>query len=284
VLILTLAAACAPERQAVTRRAPAGTRDRDAPAIDSGDADTGVDTGTGEGDADVDADVDADSDADADPGEPGPLLGVDVSHWQGDVDWARAYADGVRFAWAKATEGTYYEDDQFARNLADAGAAGIVRGGYHFANPSYSGGAEQAAFFLDHGGDWAPDGLTLPGVLDFEWNPYDGDDCYDMSESELRAWIEAFDDAYVRGTGRHVAIYTSATYWNYCVGDDSFGEILPLWVADWRSGPPALPTGWSAYVAWQFSAEGTVAGIDGSCDVNRFEGGTRDLEEFADGG
>lgn len=268
LVLALLAPACAPEREPVTRHARARGGD---PALDTADpgedtADTGADTDTG---------------TDTDPGEPGPLLGVDVSHWQGDVDWVRAYADGVRFAWFKATEGSYFEDDQSWANFDGAAAAGVVRAGYHFANPSYSGGAEQAAYFLDRGGDWTADGLTLPGALDFEWNPYDGDDCYDMSPDELAEWIHDFDDAYVLATGRHVAIYTSSTYWGHCVGDSSFGEILPLWVAQWSGDAPTLPQGWSSYTAWQYGNDGSVDGISTRVDVNRFEGSTRDLRDFA---
>ena len=69
------------------------------------------------------------------PPPPNSLPGIDVSHHQNAIDWTQVAASGVRFAIAKASEGTAYIDPLFSTNRAEAMAAGIVFGAYHFARP-----------------------------------------------------------------------------------------------------------------------------------------------------
>jgi GH25 family lysozyme M1 (1,4-beta-N-acetylmuramidase) len=64
------------------------------------------------------------------------VQGIDVSHWQGNMNWTTAYNAGNRFTWAKATQASATLDDQFANNLNNAKPAGMLIGFYHFANPS----------------------------------------------------------------------------------------------------------------------------------------------------
>ena len=63
------------------------------------------------------------------------LLGIDVSHYNGEVDWFSVSDSDVKFAFAKATEGTSMVDDRFANNWKGMGDAGLLRGAYHFARP-----------------------------------------------------------------------------------------------------------------------------------------------------
>ena len=104
----------------------------------------------------------------AEPATNANPAGIDVSHWQGTINWNSVRAAGIEFAWIKATEGTSYKDPQFNRNYPNAHAAGVIRGAYHFARPGASSGAVQANFFASNGGAWSADNLTLPGVLDLE--------------------------------------------------------------------------------------------------------------------
>ncbi|MFJ6670736.1 GH25 family lysozyme [Actinosynnema sp. NPDC091369] len=139
--------------------------------------------------------------------------GMDVSSHQGDVDWAKAWADGARFAYVKATEGTGYRNPDFAQQYNGSYRVGMIRGAYHFALPDRSGGAAQAEFFAVNGGGWSPDGRTLPGAVDLEHNPY-GETCYGLSQAEMGAWVRAFSDRLAERTGRHPTIYTSTSWWN----------------------------------------------------------------------
>lgn len=251
------------------------------PQQDSADTGAAQDTDA-DSDADTDADSDADTDSDTDADTPGPLTGIDVSHWNAVSDWAAVKRDGVYFAIAKATEGTYYTDDTFEDSFDGACAAGLLCGAYHFAIPDDSDGATQADFFVDYGGDWSADGQTLPGTLDIEYNPY-GDTCYDLSQSAMANWVMDFNDAYFDRTGRYPLVYSTANWWDTCVGSADFGSINPLWVAHYGAASPSLPDGWSDYVFWQYSSDGTVNGVDGGVDVDVYQGSLHELQAFADG-
>ena len=106
--------------------------------------------------------------------------GQDVSGHQGNVNWSAQWSAGSRFAYVKATEGTYYTNPYFAQQYNGSYNVGMIRGSYHFARPDTTSGATQANYFVDHGGGWSRDGRTLPGALDIEYNPY-GATCYGLS-------------------------------------------------------------------------------------------------------
>lgn len=207
--------------------------------------------------------------------------GVDVSRWQGAVDWDAVAADGWSFAMVKATEGTYYESPTFADQYDGSYGAGLIRGSYHFAIPDDSGGAEQADYFVDRGGGWSADGRTLPGVLDIEWNPYSADACYGLSDSQMASWISDFVEQYADRTGRYPMIYTAASWWSQCASTSEFGADVPLWVAHYGAVAPNLPQGWAGYDFWQYASDGAVDGVSGNCDVNTFRGTWLDLVDFA---
>ena len=230
--------------------------------------------------ADTDS-VDTPPDTDGDTGAGANPQGVDVSHWDGDIDWDRVADDDIQFAYVKATQGTTFRDPKFADMYDGARDAGLIRGSYHFAEPDSSDGASQADFFVDNGGDWAPDGYTLPGALDIEWNPDpDGTDCYGLSKSEMAFWIHDFVDEYEGLTGRTPAIYCGQTWWGECVGSGDY-SASPLWVASWDDPAPNLPLGWTDHDIWQYGAT-TVDGIDVDSDINVFNGSHARLRHLAD--
>ncbi|WP_459735995.1 lysozyme [Streptomyces sp. E-15] len=204
--------------------------------------------------------------------------GVDVASHQGDVDWRKLWDSGTRWAYTKATEGTYYTNPYFAQQYDGSYDVGMVRGAYHFATPDTAGGAAQADYFVDHGGGWSKDGKTLPGVLDIEWNPY-GDSCYGKSASGMVGWIRDFLGRYKSRTGRDAVIYTATSWWSECTGDYAgFGAVNPLWVARYASTVGTLPAGWSVYTMWQYTSTGPQVG-----DHDRFNGSQDRLRDFADG-
>lgn len=191
------------------------------------------------------------------------LPGIDVSSWQGDVDWSAAKADGIDFVYTKATEGTYYQNPYFSQQYEGAYDEGIIRGAYHFAIPNDSSGATQADYFAENGGGWSPDGLTLPGLLDIEYNPY-GDECYDLSQSAMVDWIADFLNEYHADTGTWAVIYTTLDWWTTCTGNyGGFADNDPLDIANYNTGSyPALPAGWTFYTFWQYGDDGTFGDED----------------------
>lgn len=204
---------------------------------------------------------------------PAGVPGIDVSNWQGEVDWPGQWGAGKRFAYVKATEGTGYTSPSFGHQYTGSYDAGMFRGAYHFALPDSSSGADQANYFVDNGGGWSADGKTLPGVLDIEWNPYGGT-CYGKSQADMRAWITDFSTTYQERTGRYPVIYTNTNWWNECVGHDtSFADTSPLWIARYADDVGTLPTGWGAHTFWQYT--------DNPIDQNVFNGTIERLEVFA---
>ncbi|GAA0644968.1 lysozyme [Streptomyces thermocarboxydovorans] len=202
--------------------------------------------------------------------------GVDVSSHQGNVAWPTLWSSGVRWAYAKATEGTYYRNPYYSQQYGGSYDAGMIRGAYHFATPDTSSGATQADYFVDHGGGWSADGRTLPGALDMEWNPY-GDACYGKSPSALVSWIRDFLNQYRARTGRNPVLYTSTSWWKQCTGNYSgFAATTPLWIARYASSAGELPAGWSYYTMWQYTSTGPTVG-----DHDRFNGGLDQLRRLA---
>ncbi len=195
-------------------------------------------------------------------------VGVDISSWQGGINWGSVRSAGIEFAWMKATEGTTYKDPTFSTNYLGAYNAGVIRGAYHFARPDVSGGAAQADFFASNGGAWSRDNLTLPGVLDIEGT------CYGKTPAAMQSWILDFYNKYKARTGRDIVIYTSASWWNSCTGGwTGMSARSPLWVAHWTSaGSPSIPQGFPFWTVWQYTSTGSVSGISGNVDRDRFSG------------
>jgi GH25 family lysozyme M1 (1,4-beta-N-acetylmuramidase) len=191
---------------------------------------------------------------------PAGLPGMDVSSYQGNVNWSAAWNNGARFAYVKATEGTGYTNPYFAQQYNGSYNVGMIRGAYHFALPDRSSGATQADFFVGHGGGWSKDGKTLPGALDIEYNPY-GSTCYGLSQSGMVSWISSFVNRYHYRTGRWASIYTTTNWWVTCTGNYSgFSSNDPLWIARYSSTVGTLPAGWATYSFWQWASSGTFPG------------------------
>jgi GH25 family lysozyme M1 (1,4-beta-N-acetylmuramidase) len=198
--------------------------------------------------------------ADAASAAPAGLQGQDVSSYQGNVNWSAQWSAGSRFAYIKATEGTYYTNAYFAQQYNGSYNVGMIRGSYHFARPDTTSGATQADYFVAHGGGWSKDGKTLPGALDIEYNPY-GATCYGLSQSSMRSWITSFSNEYHAKTTRWPVIYTTTDWWNTCIGNyNAWASNNPLWIARYSSSVGTLPPGYSVYSFWQWTSSGSLAG------------------------
>lgn len=211
---------------------------------------------------------------------PPGIQGMDVSGWQTGVNWASQFNQGARFAYVKATESTTYTNEQFASQYTGSRNAGMIRGAYHFATPSTSSGAAQARYFVSQGGGWSADGMTLPPLLDIEYNPYQtlGNTCYNMSASQMVGWIRDFSNTMVALTGRKPAIYTTTDWWKTCTANNGGFSDHPLHLASYSTAPGLLPNGWSNYSIWQYSSQGPFLG-----DSNVWNGTYSQLKAFAYG-
>jgi GH25 family lysozyme M1 (1,4-beta-N-acetylmuramidase) len=199
---------------------------------------------------------------------PAGIPGIDVSHYQGSINWTSVRNAGIQFAYIKATESTNYKDPTFNANYVNAYNAGVIRGAYHFGRPAASSGAAQANYLASNGGAWSADGRTLPAALDLEAG------CAGLSQGAMVNWIRDFYNTYKARTGRDVVIYTAAGWWSSCTGNSSaFRPLTPLWVASWTSASsPTIPGGFGAYTFWQYTSTGSVPGISGNVDRDVFNG------------
>ncbi|MFF3841305.1 lysozyme [Streptomyces sp. NPDC001930] len=204
--------------------------------------------------------------------------GVDVSSHQGNVAWSTLWNSGVKWAYVKATEGTYYKNTYFNQQYTGSYNVGMIRGTYHFATPDTTTGAAQADYFVNNGGGWSPDGRTLPGVLDIEWNPY-GATCYGKTQAGMVTWIRDFVNRYKARTGRDAVIYTATSWWTQCTGNSSaFATTNPLWIARYAASVGELPAGWQYYTMWQYTSSGPTVG-----DHNHFNGDLSRVQALANG-
>jgi GH25 family lysozyme M1 (1,4-beta-N-acetylmuramidase) len=188
------------------------------------------------------------------------IRGQDVSSWQGNINWPAQYRAGSRFAYVKATEGTYYRNPYFTQQYEGSYHAGLIHGAYHFATPDTTTGKTQADYFINHGGAWTKDGKTLPGMLDIEYNPY-GPTCYHLTQQAMRTWIASFITEYHTRTTRWATIYTTTDWWTTCTGNyPAFWNNDPLSIAHYANNPGTLPAGTPFWSFWQYSHSGPFAG------------------------
>jgi GH25 family lysozyme M1 (1,4-beta-N-acetylmuramidase) len=205
--------------------------------------------------------------------------GLDVSGYQPSVNWSTVAANGAKFAYIKATEGTGYVNPYFSTQYNGSYDAGLIRGSYHFAHPDSSSGAAQADYFVAHGGGWSADGRTLPGALDIEWNP-GGSACYGLNQPAMAGWISSFVNEYHARTNAWPTIYSATSWWGQCVGTAAdYSGNDPLWVANYNGSPGPMPYNWGYQSFWQSADSGVFPG-----DQDSFNGTLANLRTLATNG
>ena len=187
------------------------------------------------------------------------LSGIDVSKWQGVVNWKEVQQAGVAFAFARATYGTSEIDSSFAANWQGMKDAGLTRGAYHFFLAAEDP-AQQAEFFLRTVGSLDAD--DLPPVIDVEADSGTSPNLV----ANVQTWLSAVEKA----LGRTPIIYTAPSYWNANMNSD-FGNY-PLWVAEYGVTQPKAVNGWTNWTFWQYSESGKVSGVNGNVDLDYFNG------------
>ncbi|MGI8725255.1 MAG: glycoside hydrolase family 25 protein [Methyloceanibacter sp.] len=194
-----------------------------------------------------------------------PVQGIDVSAWQGDIDWQSVRKAGVQFAFIKATEGGDHLDPKFLQNWYAAKRAGVARGAYHFVywcRPAH----EQALWFMLN---VPPDPDALPPVLDVEWNGHSKKCPKKVSRDVALAKIKLLLAAMEAHTGRKPIIYTDLVFHREVL----VGELKDyhFWLRSVAAEPEKVyrQRNWAF---WQFSTTGYVPGIKGKVDRNSFNG------------
>jgi GH25 family lysozyme M1 (1,4-beta-N-acetylmuramidase) len=229
--------------------------------------------------------------------------GIDVSHWQSVVDWTSVKNDGIDFAYVKATEGVNFVDSRFHQNMQGAASAGVHVGPYHFAridsfngvpftqydgspfapgSDPYLDAQSEANDFLGAIMPYYNSGLYLPPVADVEGLP-------DFNSTSLERefisnWVQIFSDTVNDTLGRRPVIYTSKSGANTHY-TPAVASTHDLWLAWWRgtgTTNPPLPSDtplWEPWDFWQWTATGSVNGVNGNVDRNVYDGTLLELEQ-----
>lgn len=204
-------------------------------------------------------------------GEGYEIQGIDISHYQGKIDWeklrnAMIGKGPVRFVIIKATEGASLIDENFKDNFYQAREYGFIRGAYHFYSVK-SHARQQAQFFLDNvqleEGD-------LPPVLDVEHKPQD--QSVEDFQKDILLWLHIIEDRY------HVKpiIYTYYKFKQQYLSDNRF-DNYPYWIAHYYVDKMEYQGEWKF---WQHTDAGKLPGIEGYVDFNIYNGSYYDLKQL----
>ncbi|HEY1693376.1 MAG TPA: GH25 family lysozyme [Polyangiaceae bacterium] len=202
------------------------------------------------------------------------VKGVDVSTYQGSVDWASVKAAGIDFAFTRISDGTGSPDGTFKTNWEGMKTAGIIRGAYQYWEPADDPTAQAnlvASSLQGGGGLVAGD---LPVVMDIETS---GGASAATIEANMTTWLAAVKAS----TGKTPIIYTSEG--TYPITATTF-DTYDLWAANYTTGCPAMPVGWTKWVFWQNADNGSVGGISGGVDTDEYNGTLAELQAYAGGG
>ena len=201
--------------------------------------------------------------------EKTPLLagysvhGIDVSAYQGRINWPEVARNRVRFAFIKASEGATLRDPRFVRNWHEARAAGVLRGAYHYFLPNRDGQLQADLFARTV--PLAPG--DLPPVLDVEAANF-----HDVAvlRREVARWLRLIEAHY----GVRPILYSNHSFYQRHLAGHF--DDYPLWLAHYEVERPTLPR--SKWIIWQHSDEAYVPGIRGVVDFNVFQGSFEALQ------
>lgn len=202
-----------------------------------------------------------------------PVHGTDVSKYQTSVDWHRARASGVSFAFIKATEGGDRVDDYFDEHWRMTKAAGVPRAAYHFfyfCRPA----AEQAAWFIRN---VPKERSALPPVLDMEWNPQSPTCKKRPDPATVRREMKTFLSIVEKHYGKRPIIYTSLDF--FADNDLASFRGYPYWLRS-VAGHPDSKYSSHPFTFWQYTGTGVIPGIRGNADINVFNGSMAEWKKW----
>ena len=204
------------------------------------------------------------------PSYENALLGIDVSKWQGEINWEKvAQNNKIKFAYCRSTCIKLVcldTDESYTRNIENLKKyPQIKKGSYHFLSP-YISGKKQADYFIEHSifakGDLMP-------VLDIE-------KAHKLSEARLIKVINDFIFEFREKTGLDLIIYSNISFYN-----DHLKNKFPnnkLWLANYRNNDYKIKnTNWNI---WQYTETGKMIGINAYVDINVFNGDSLDLNDI----
>lgn len=195
------------------------------------------------------------------------MFGIDVSHFQGHIDWTKA-SQHLDFVYVKTTQGVGSSDAFCQANSVGATNAGLKVGYYHFATLNSSSVVSDATAEAN----WFCSVMrnlptpSMPIVLDIETE----DPKVQLSPDMVLSWINTFFSVLSSNGYREYALYSYSPFLNsHLPSNHNLGNI-PLWIAAYTSAPqPRLPIGWTKAWLWQYTDKGRIDGISTTVDLNK---------------
>ena len=195
--------------------------------------------------------------------------GIDVSGYQGSIDWKKVAADDISFAFLRIggqyyrQEGGFYKDTYFERNYTGARNNGLDTGVYFFSQAITVEEARQEALWVLNQLDGRP--LTLPIVYDLEDPAPDSRfHLANLNRQQVTDLCRAFCET-IEANGYEAAVYTNPNWIQNILYLDQLSDF-PLWLAHYTSA--LLPSGSDRWSWWQYTSAGKVNGISGGVDIN----------------
>ena len=199
----------------------------------------------------------------------GPTVyGIDVSRFQGTIDWQQVKDAGVVYAYIQISRSLTDLDAKFAYNWRRAKEVGILRGAYQRFQPDQDV-LGQANVFLDRLG--TPEDADLPPMLDVE-------DAGGLTGPQIAMRVRQWMDRVEPVAGKKPLIYTGFYFWRDTVGGADL-SAHPLWIANYGTDCPLVPAAWTRWTLHQYSSTARIPGItENTVDVNRFDGTLAELK------
>ena len=195
-------------------------------------------------------------------------FGIDVSRFQGDIDWVKVAGANVKFAYIQISRSLTDIDVKFPYNWKRAKDVGILRGAYQRFQPGQDV-IGQAKLFLEKLGPFQKG--DLPPLLDVE-------DANGLTGPQIAAKVQQWIDYVEPRVGVKPIIYTGFYFWRDSVGGADFDDY-PLWIANYSATCPLVPPTWTRWAFHQYSSTVTLPGITANTvDVNKFNGTIAELK------
>ena len=183
---------------------------------------------------------------------------IDVSTWNGNIDWEKVYKSGVRYAMIRSSFGVENPnqiDNKFVRNIKNAIKAGIKCGIYHYSYAKSAAEAKKEAdFCLKTIKNYK---IDLPVAFDIEDSSQTN-----LGKDTLTSIVIAFCDR-IKSAGYMPMLYCNPSWLNSYLHKDKLIGKYDLWLAHWGVSSPAFKC-----TIWQYSDSGIVSGISGNVDMN----------------
>lgn len=189
--------------------------------------------------------------------------GIDVSEWQGDIDFKKVKEAGIEIVYIRAGQGFSYKDAKFERNYEEAKRNGLKVGVYHYMTArSVEDAKLQAKFFVS-----LISGKQIDCRLAMDFESFGN-----LNRNQINEIAVAYMDEVKRLSGKEVVVYSN-TYDAKYVFNNKVAEE-PLWVAQYGVNEPQDNGNWRNWIGYQYSSSGRISGISGNVDLDKF---TKDI-------